>query len=368
MKLSDWAKKQGISYLTAYRWFRDGKLPVNAYQSGSGTIIVQDDEFEFSEKPIQNTSNAVAHFLKKTIEFSKANGSVEDLAAYVLSNYKLEMQGSSFEFGTKLKTKPTHEMTSGHFKQFLKKDTAKPAPNMMLMDQDALNDIISNSEDPNLLERLKGANIIEMPLDLALTKNEKINNMTPEMGMLTNSQDKMSTGVFNRADLQNYGSVVSPVTPGALSADVAASSGFPGDVSATVTLVDIPNVSPLPVIKLESDGRKITTKLEAWRKVFEDEAQADPDFYVKAHAPVDIVVDPLSSKNVLRTYDVSRALVDLLLEAKMLSEDNMLVIDRQAKEICTWSKEDYEAIKQIAEDKLFIGQKKSLKKGSRKGK
>jgi len=41
MKLSDWAKKNGISYKTAWRWFKDGKLPVEAEQMPSGTIIVK---------------------------------------------------------------------------------------------------------------------------------------------------------------------------------------------------------------------------------------------------------------------------------------------------------------------------------------
>ncbi len=41
MKLSEWAKLQGISYKTAWRWFKDGKLPVPAKQMATGTIIVQ---------------------------------------------------------------------------------------------------------------------------------------------------------------------------------------------------------------------------------------------------------------------------------------------------------------------------------------
>lgn len=40
MKLSAWAKSQGISYITAYRWFCGGALPVPAYQTPSGTIVV----------------------------------------------------------------------------------------------------------------------------------------------------------------------------------------------------------------------------------------------------------------------------------------------------------------------------------------
>ena len=40
MKLSDWAKSQGINYQTAFLWFKKGQLPVPAYQTASGTIIV----------------------------------------------------------------------------------------------------------------------------------------------------------------------------------------------------------------------------------------------------------------------------------------------------------------------------------------
>ena len=42
VKLSEWARKHGISYLTAWRWFRAGKLPVPARQLPSGTILVEE--------------------------------------------------------------------------------------------------------------------------------------------------------------------------------------------------------------------------------------------------------------------------------------------------------------------------------------
>ena len=45
MKLSQYAKQQGISYRTALRWFRDGTI--QGYQAPSGTIIVT----ESREKP-----------------------------------------------------------------------------------------------------------------------------------------------------------------------------------------------------------------------------------------------------------------------------------------------------------------------------
>ena len=41
MKLSDYAKKTGISYRTAWRWWKQGNL--TGYQLPSGTIIITDD-------------------------------------------------------------------------------------------------------------------------------------------------------------------------------------------------------------------------------------------------------------------------------------------------------------------------------------
>jgi len=41
MKLSEWARQEGIHYQTAWGWFRDGKLPVPATRTPSGTILVE---------------------------------------------------------------------------------------------------------------------------------------------------------------------------------------------------------------------------------------------------------------------------------------------------------------------------------------
>jgi putative resolvase len=45
MKLSQWAKEQGIHYQTAWQWFKDGKID-GAYKSKSGSIFVENDESE----------------------------------------------------------------------------------------------------------------------------------------------------------------------------------------------------------------------------------------------------------------------------------------------------------------------------------
>jgi len=39
MRLRQWAERNGVTYITAYRWYRDGKLPVPARKVG-GVILV----------------------------------------------------------------------------------------------------------------------------------------------------------------------------------------------------------------------------------------------------------------------------------------------------------------------------------------
>ena len=49
MKLSEWAKRQGISYRTAWRWVRQGKMPVSFEQTATGTILVRETETPATE-------------------------------------------------------------------------------------------------------------------------------------------------------------------------------------------------------------------------------------------------------------------------------------------------------------------------------
>ncbi len=44
MKLSEWARKQDISCKTAWRWVRQGKMPVPFEQTLTGTILVKEPE------------------------------------------------------------------------------------------------------------------------------------------------------------------------------------------------------------------------------------------------------------------------------------------------------------------------------------
>lgn len=44
MKLSDWAKTQGITYQTAWNWVKQNKMPVSFKQTETGTIIVSPEK------------------------------------------------------------------------------------------------------------------------------------------------------------------------------------------------------------------------------------------------------------------------------------------------------------------------------------
>lgn len=132
MKLKDWSQKSGVKYLTAYRWFKAGTLPVKAYQTNSGTIIV-DEELETEKEEKQELKNsAMSLFLKKTVEFSKNEASVEDFAAYVISNFTISL-AEDFNIPKYSKQKPKSEDVQKHFQQFIPKNE-KPKANSIVME------------------------------------------------------------------------------------------------------------------------------------------------------------------------------------------------------------------------------------------
>ncbi len=49
MKLSEWARQNGITYKTAWKWWKAGKLPVPARQMPTGTILVDAPQASASE-------------------------------------------------------------------------------------------------------------------------------------------------------------------------------------------------------------------------------------------------------------------------------------------------------------------------------
>lgn len=64
MKLVDWARENGLSYITAWRLFRAGQLPVRATQLPTGTILVH---------PEKSATGAVALYARVSGSDQKAD-------------------------------------------------------------------------------------------------------------------------------------------------------------------------------------------------------------------------------------------------------------------------------------------------------
>jgi predicted site-specific integrase-resolvase len=68
MKLSKWAKLQGVHYLTAYRWFKAGQIK-NAKQNESGSIFVMEIDSNLDEKDdIKNELRRISNELNEIIK------------------------------------------------------------------------------------------------------------------------------------------------------------------------------------------------------------------------------------------------------------------------------------------------------------
>jgi predicted site-specific integrase-resolvase len=68
VKLSTWAKQQGISYKTAWRWFKNGTLPVPYEQVSSGTIIVKPITENETENLVALYARVSSHDQKKDLD------------------------------------------------------------------------------------------------------------------------------------------------------------------------------------------------------------------------------------------------------------------------------------------------------------
>jgi len=83
MKLSQWAKRQGIHYNTAYRWFNEGNMPVSAYKTKSGSIMVEEQSsnvknnekiFIYARVSSNNKKDDLNRQVKRCIDFCNAKG------------------------------------------------------------------------------------------------------------------------------------------------------------------------------------------------------------------------------------------------------------------------------------------------------
>ncbi|MGE5659731.1 MAG: IS607 family transposase [Actinomycetota bacterium] len=85
MKLPDYAKAIGISYTTAWRWWKAGKLPHPARQTESGLIVV---DYSPSASPDRAKKNRVAIYSRVSSSENKdnLNRQSERLAEYAIAN------------------------------------------------------------------------------------------------------------------------------------------------------------------------------------------------------------------------------------------------------------------------------------------
>lgn len=70
MKLSDWAKQQGVSYRTAWRWFKDGR--VKGRQMDTGTILV-DEPAPRTARPSASDFPEAAIYARVSASENKSN-------------------------------------------------------------------------------------------------------------------------------------------------------------------------------------------------------------------------------------------------------------------------------------------------------
>lgn len=156
IKLSDWCEKNGIKYLTGYRWFKDGKMPVQTMQTDSGTILVSDTDETDNSEPKPLAESPISRIIKKAIEIGKANGSVEDLAAFVIMNFSLTDISNTAHSSVagpvkKQGVKPTKEMTENHFKKLMKQDKVRPETNMFIINQNDFDSVVAASENESVM-------------------------------------------------------------------------------------------------------------------------------------------------------------------------------------------------------------------------
>jgi len=212
MKLKEWADKQGISYLTAWRWFKanDPRL-ASAYQSDSGTIIVPEDiEMMEISMGIVQTNEVMSSVLKKTVELSKNNGTIEDFAAWILSNFSLRSNAFS-ELPKYSRNKPKSEEVQKHFQKFIKPKGEKPKPNMFVAEAEALDDLIAKADNLTAQELVDeihkvgieggvSINPIDAPEVEELMKDlSTVLNVSSSLGSSVVTYEDIAEGVVNRS-------------------------------------------------------------------------------------------------------------------------------------------------------------------------
>lgn len=84
MKLSQWAKKNGLTYQTAFNLFKKGQLPGKVTQLPSGTILIEDDPIAKNNELLKtyiycrvsssNKKDDLNRQIERCVQFCNANG------------------------------------------------------------------------------------------------------------------------------------------------------------------------------------------------------------------------------------------------------------------------------------------------------
>ena len=86
MKLSAWAKKQGISYKTAWRWSKSGTLPVAYEQTKTGTILIHEPKCQdnavaiYARVSSSDQKNDLDGQVARLVDFAFSKGWVVEMA------------------------------------------------------------------------------------------------------------------------------------------------------------------------------------------------------------------------------------------------------------------------------------------------
>lgn len=175
IKLSEWAERNNLSYITANRHFHAGLIP-GATQLDSGTILVEDTSEQTMAATNASSNDAMSLFLKKTVEFSKNNSTVEDFAAFIISNFQLKLN-NQYDGPKYSKNKPKTEEVQKHFKQFLpdkeKEEQLKAMKNLLKEQTKG-----AKTEEPNEFDRLVDSESDELSDEM--TMGAILSDMAPK--------------------------------------------------------------------------------------------------------------------------------------------------------------------------------------------
>ena len=144
-------------------------------------------------------------FLKKTVEFSKNNSSVEDFAAYVLSNFSLKLN-SVTESPKYSKNKPKSEDIQKHFQQFLKPKGEKPKPNMFVTGADTLDDLVELS-DASEIDDIKVATLNNVGLTGSTPTSPDLQSLINNLASAISPFDHSATFLGGAESITTYDSL-----------------------------------------------------------------------------------------------------------------------------------------------------------------